>query len=623
MKRLTEFLQQVLIDLGTWCRTSTSHDLKTVMARVEHEGISFLTISLANFGKDFQKSLDQGFVADDQFAGFARTGGLPRFLGGFLQLVFERGTGRLLNDPDVTAIWAVRQFTLMWAKIDLECTDARRDAAFRRYIETETEVRESDAKRNPDRILAYNRIGTLLFADLLSDVDLMVYEGQIIAQHGPGSTAERLLGNEKWLQSVWPERLEQEFSASEFLVSSPRYVQYLADVHYVHPGAEQPVRVVAVPKTLSSPRIIALEPVCMQYVQQGLLGAFEQAFERHDIPRKLVGWTSQVPNQRLARLSSRMGTEATLDLSEASDRVSNQHVRDLLRNHPHLFRAVDSCRSRKADVPGHGVIRLAKFASMGSALCFPMEAMVFCTIIFTAIEEELKRPLTRKDIKILSDQVRVYGDDIIVPVRYVHRVVELLEDFGLRVNLGKSFWTGKFRESCGKEYYDGYDVSIVKVRSEFPATRADVSEIVSTVSTRNQLYKAGLWRSARYLDDLLERLIPFPTVSETSPVLGKHTFLEIDLPEKMCPDLHHPLVKGMVVRPVIPVSKLDDWQALHKCLTLLEVRNSSALEDVLFKVPFESFSKDLVGLPASRVEHLERSGRPKRVDAKLGWGPVY
>jgi len=598
LKSLTPFLQCVLDDLGTWCRTSTIRDFKTVTERLEHEGLSFLTITLADFGAELQKALDQGHVGHDQFTGFRRAGGLPRFLGGFLDQVFERGSGRLLPDPSVTCIWALRQFTLMWAKIALPCTPARVSSAIDGYLECEKDVRAADASMDPDTLGRYRRIGVLLWANVFSDVDHEVYEGEINPQHGPGATADRLRGNAKWRQSEWTRRLDQVFPVGEYLVVNPRHIeQRLADVHILEPGAERPVRVITVPKTLKTPRIIAVEPTCMQFVQQGLLASIWRALRADDLARSLIGWSSQVPNQHLACEGSRNGTLATLDLSEASDRVSNQHVRVLLANHPHLAAGVDASRSRKADVLGH-VIRLAKFASMGSALCFPFESMVFATIVFVGIERALNRPITRQDIQSLAGQVRVYGDDIIVPVDYVHAVMTALSDFGLRVNVNKSFWTGKFRESCGKDYYDGTDVSIVRVRSVFPTDRTHASEIVSTVSLRNQLYQAGLWGSVRYLDNMIERLIPFPRVAETSPVLGRYSYLGADYSQKLCPRLHRPLVKGAMLRAVIPGSPLGDHAALHKCL--------SSPSD----------------LPFADERHLERAGRPRTADIKTGWGPA-
>jgi len=611
LKSLMSFMQLVLEDLGTWCHTSTTRDFKTIARRFEHEGLSFLTISLSNFGTDFQKSLDQGFVGHDQFVGFSRTGGLPRFLGGFLDHVFDRGSGQLLQNPSVTHIHAIRQLTLMYAKINLPCTTVRDRRAIDRYMECEQDVRNADTRLDPDRIRRYSRISTLLFADVLSAVDRKVYDGEITAKHGPGATADKLRGNAKWNQREWTERLEQVFPHGEHLVSSWRYFQDLTNVRILEPGTERPVRVITVPKTLKSPRIIAVEPTCMQYMQQGLLGAFRKAVEADDIASGFVGWASQVPNQHLAQEGSRNGALATLDLREASDRVSNQHVRVLLRNHRHLNDAVDSSRSRKADVPGHGVIRLAKFASMGSALTFPMEAMVFATIIFVAIERELNCQLTPRKIRSFLGQVRVYGDDIIVPVDYVPAVISELEAFGLQVSESKSFWNGKFRESCGKEYYDGHDVSIVKMRRKFPSNRKDVPEIVSTLEFRNHLYFSGLWKSARYLDEMLGRLIPLPVVLETSPVLGRYSYLGYQA-TRNCDELHRPLVKGWTLRPRIPASLLEDSGALLKCLVLAELGQEE-----------DTWRTLISGMPSADDRHLERSGRPSTVDTKLRWATPY
>lgn len=635
MKSLTVFLQCVLSDLGRWCCTSTSQDLKKVLARIKHEGDSFLTITLPRFGKDFERSLDQGMVDPSSFPGFQRKGGLPLFLGGFLDQVFDRGTGRLVDKPSLTAIWAIRQFTLMFAKINLDCSTERREAALRRFIDCEREVREADARRAsiPGRVEAYRRIGTLLWADVFCFVDQQISQNAIIPKHGSGNTADRIRGNAKWDQSEWTDRLEQVFPAGEHLVSSWKYREVLAGVRYLEPGAERPVRVVTVPKTLEKPRIIAIEPTCMQYMQQGLMAAIREGLQQDRLCWDLIGWGSQVPNQRLASQGSRDDSLGTLDLSEASDRVSEQHVLDLLRNHSLLAEAVDSCRSRKAVVPVHGddslVISLAKFASMGSALCFPFEAMVFCTMIFVAIEEELSRPLTRKDIQSFRHRVRVYGDDIIVPVRYVQAVIEVLEDFGLRVNSGKSFWTGKFRESCGREYYNGEDVSIVRLRSVLPSSLQDGPAIVSTVSTRNQLYKAGMWGTAAYLDEVLTACgLPLPRVSDDAGVLGRQSFLGPDLSGKLHRDTHQPLVWGGVVKSTIPTSKLDGVHALLKCLTQLESTEPS-VSRVGSSPPARRTGRD-VGprdniweLRNPDVNHLDRSGRPQRpITIKLRWAPA-
>jgi len=592
LKSLMLLVESVLNDIEGWCGTSTRLDLKTVKSRVEDEGVSFLTITLANFGKDLQKGLDQGFVDHDLFKGFSFKGGLPRFLGGFLDLIFDRNGGRLLIDPSVVAIRALRQFTLMWAKILLDCSDERIKAAFDEYIETEQSVREADARRTDQMIDSFKRIASLVFRDVFSKIDREIYLGNIIPKHGPGTTQDATIGNRKYLWNTWTDRMEYLFPAREFLATRYGFANSKC-INWLEPGTEPPVRVITVPKTLKTPRIIAIEPVHMQYVQQGLLEQFVEKIHEDDISRSFIRFDDQTPNQRLALKGSREGDLATLDLSAASDRVSNQLVRDMFSHWPHLFEAVDSTRSRKADVNGK-VIRLAKFASMGSALCFPVESLVFITVALYGIEQSLKRHLTRKDLKALSGSVRTFGDDIIVPVKYVHDVVNALSDFGLKVNVGKSYWTGKFRESCGKDYYDGFDVSVVKLRRDIPTRRQHAEEIVSLSSFRNQCFKADLYETANVCDRILESLIPYPSVGENSPVIGKHVHpTQIDV-GRMCINLQRPLVKGVKIDVTIGRDPLNDDAALLKYF----LKRGPA--------PLSS-------------DHLERAGRARSIRIKPGW----
>lgn len=609
MKSLITLLQVVLSELGTRCGTSTRRDLKTITSRIEHEGISFLTISLPNFCTDFERSLEQGFVGNDQFIGFSWTGGLPRFLKGFLCLVFDRTTGRLLEEPSTEAIQAVRQITLMFGKINLRCSPKRETAALLKFLECELDVHRYDLKgvSEPDRLKDFQRIGRLLWAELFSKIDSRVYDEGVTPRHGPGATADKLRGNAKYDQSQWTRRMESVFPMWENLIPSPRFVDRLERVTILEPGDERPVKVTLVPKTLKTPRIIAVEPTCMQYMQQGVLRLIMQEIPRFDNSRDFVMSKSQQPNQRLAREGSLTGALATLDLSEASDRVSNQHVSLLLANHPHLLEAVNATRSLKADIPGFGVIPLAKFASMGSALCFPFEAFVFATVVFLGIERELNRPLTRKSVRSFAGKVRVYGDDIIVPVDYVQSVIRELESFGFKVNSKKSFWTGKFRESCGKEYYAGADVHVARLRMLFPENRRHVDRLESIVAFRNRMFHLSMFDTVDYLDEQIRKLIPFPYVRwkiedgeavSISSLLGRHSY---DLPSqeyRHCPELQIPLVKGVASRPQLPVSLLDDYGALLKW-----------------------FIKDGDD-PFFDRRHLQRAGRARSVHIKTRWAPL-
>jgi len=596
MKSPMELLQKVLADAETWCCTCTTRDFKTIAGRYEHEGESFLTITLPTFCSDFERSLDSGTVADDAFLGFKRRGGLPRLFGGFLQLVFDRSSGRLLNDPSHNAIFFIRQITLLFKKVLLPCSSERERNAYEFFIQCEKEVRAWSDSIDGSNLDRFSRVSDLLWASDCSHLDLLVHEGSLRPKHGPGKTADRTTGNGKYDFSTWHARLEEYFPSGEYRIANYGHLDALNGVTFLEPEAEIPVKVVSVPKTLKTPRIIAIEPTCMQYTQQALMEVIVDRLEQSDTLQGAIGFTKQEPNQILARMGSEDGSLATIDLSEASDRVSNLLVLRMLRNWPSLSGAVQACRSRTANVPGYGNVSLSKFASMGSALCFPIEAMVFLTVICCGYEQSLNRSLTKKDLSVILRKVRVYGDDIIIPVDLVRHVVADLSLFGFRVNARKSFWTGRFRESCGKDYYGGSDVSVTYLRRLLPTQRGDVRAMISTFAFRNQLYRAGLWCTAEYLDQHLRRLAPLPTVLETSPVLGRNSFLGYET-QRMCPTLHRPLVKGLVVSAKASKSKISGHGALLK---------------FFLKRGLEPFHD---------VKHLERYGRPESVDIKLRWGP--
>jgi len=661
MKSLEHLWLRVLDESGTQCGVCTTRDRKTATSRIKREGLSFLTITLPNYATDLQKGLAREFVADDLFLSFrSGTGGLPLFLGGFLQLVFDPVSGMLRENPSIEAIFALRQITMLMGKIELPVSDRRRRFAMKRFITTEEEIKQDDRYRNshggrqfstalprvrvtPQSVFSLQdcgssggRMGTDVLqcpdshlpdrrglsrseADerLVRQAQLLLYNEAIqgmerdasldpppgfIPRHGPGATAEREYGNQKFSASEWPLRLEKTCHYIDWSLPSHRHHVYQDRVTFLTPEQERPVRVIAVPKTMKTPRIIAIEPVAMQYVQQAIARRLVRELTASKLCGPLIGFKHQPPNQQLAFEGSITGTLATLDLSDASDRVSNQHVLDLFRPYPFLSEMVQGCRSRKADVDGHGVIRLAKYASMGSALTFPVEAMLFLSIAVAGVAKARSIPVSFKLIKSLRGQVRVYGDDIVVPVDSAETVISLLSDFGHKVNTDKSFWTGQFRESCGKDYFAGHDVTPCRVRRVFPTRRSNVEEVESLVSLRNQLYQLGYWETARWLDDKVEAILPsFPIVEPSSRILGRHSVAFSYEAEASCVSRQVPLVRGAYRIDDPVVNPLDDVFALMKW----------------FLHRFDEMSDPL------EEDHLLHSGRPKSSRILLGWAPPF
>nr|UJQ85923.1 MAG: hypothetical protein 3 [Leviviridae sp.] len=685
MKSLMSLWRALAIETASECCTSADLDIKTVKVRVRDEGDSFLTITLPEFAKGFERALETGQVDLSLFSSFKRQGRLPAFLRGFTDQIFDTD-GTLLDDPSIPCIRSVRLLTRGFGKIRRPCSQEREYSAMQGFVQLEGELREFDHSSYEEYLPHFHKAVGLLWGDIFADVesvicgkrhlaykysdlaltgvlpvddrvenrrtrrgvdpfmDLLKAPKQrfftppsgfvagfgidhnverevvdpsgwehLVPRHGPGATADRLAGNGKFDLAEWTLRLESVFPYGDYGLAQLATVDELDRVKTLEPGSERPVKVVSVPKTLRTPRIIAVEPTCLQYMQQAvsqcLINRIEQGSELSpswrqkgfEFGRAFVGFSDQEPNRLLAREGSLNGSLATLDLSEASDRVLNSHVMLLLSRNPRLLEAVQATRSTRANVPGFGVIPLAKFASMGSALCFPIEALVFTTIVFCGIAKARNVPITRGFFMDHVGKVRVYGDDIIVPVDCVQEVIRALEAFGLKVNTNKSFWNGKFRESCGGDYYDGEWVTPIYLRSDIPSTPRDSSNVVGLVAYRNLLYWGGYWKTASRIDEYLRSLFGEwygEILDVTAAGVGRESVLAYQ-PVRFDPRTHVPLVRGLRIRARIPDSPVSGSGALLKFL----IKRGS--------------------LPTQDERHLERQGRPRSLHIKRGWIRPY
>lgn len=187
-----------------------------------------------------------------------------------------------------------------------------------------------------------------------------------------------------------------------------------------------------VPKDIHKCRTIAVEPSLNMFLQ---LGVGNWLFRR--LRKFGIDLTDQIGNRLAARKGStgEDGGACTIDLSDASSRISRGLVKALLPSD--WFQLLDTLRSPGYVIDGkYHSYRM--FMSQGNAFTFPLETLVFWAITTST-----------------TSGVKVYGDDIIVPLNAGKRAVERLEAYGLKVNISKSFLSGPFRESCGADYLDG------------------------------------------------------------------------------------------------------------------------------------------------------------------------
>lgn len=334
----------------------------------------------------------------------------------------------------------------------------RRKVALEKWRLSEVQCKETNARFSEARLRPFTgRVERTLFkarrkiASLLGQLHMPLVLDS--CKWGPGATFDV-----KRTDASPDKKISEAISVT--VEALPYFRAVLeADPHWMHVlgGGEQPPtgrysvtsscfklvrgsRFLTVAKNAKTDRCIAAEPTGNSFLQQGV-----HMYMRRRLKRFGVDLDDQSKNQRLARDAYSRGY-STLDLSAASDSIARELVFHLLPLDWALF--LDALRSPETRVDGEW-IRTEKFASMGNAFCFELETIIFWALACSVDEVES------------SDQVSVYGDDIIVPRAAYDSVVEILTVCGFTVNAKKSFKDGNFFESCGKHFHRGVEVTPV------------------------------------------------------------------------------------------------------------------------------------------------------------------
>lgn len=201
-----------------------------------------------------------------------------------------------------------------------------------------------------------------------------------------------------------------------------------------------------VPKSAKTNRAIVVEPVLNTFLQAGIGEFMAKRLLKYGVDIRDQGLNAQ-----MARAGSIDGLIATIDLSSASDTISRELVKFLL---PEEWYSLLNAARTSTVVYKKTVIPLQKFSSMGNGFTFPLETLIFWALTYSSCTTE----------GLAEAAVGSYGDDIFCPSRDALSVIRTLNLCGFTVNSEKSFWTGPFRESCGHDYYKGFDIRPVYVK---------------------------------------------------------------------------------------------------------------------------------------------------------------
>lgn len=562
MKSPIVLLEAVFKDLKRLmpCVKGLDRDLVTIKNRFEHEGYSFLAVTLCTMGDAVDYGLEHGTFACP--SSFSKKGALPKLFSGLLCEVFD-SQGQLKSDPSVECIMSIRQLTRLFKKMEL--TSARNkelhDAAVSTFVETDDVL----ARLNFDDRMSHHL--ELVSSLVLASLQNFTGGEEVDYRHGPGGVYERVTGNSKWkrlfeslaLESVDPSAIGH----GDFLYNSCKELSLEPFAHRLSYGGK--ARLISVPKTASAVRTITVEPLLNQYIQQGLNTVLRQEIEKCSILRQCLSLTDQSKNQKLALEGSQTGYWTTIDLSSASDLLSVKLVKIIFGPHSDFLSSLMSSRSTVIESEKL-ILPLHKYAGMGNATTFPVQSVCFAVLCIAAILDQDGVKPSYWNCKRAAASVQVYGDDIIVPSAYYHTVRQWFQSFALRVNEKKTFSKGKFRESCGCDAYDGVDITPTYVRADPLTIARTTSSIASFVSAANQFWLKGYYETSDLIKKHVEKRLKrrLPLVNPNSGLLGWIDRYGSSEYHSWCPILHTPLIKGLMIVPKNRKDHIDGYPALLK-----------------------------------------------------------
>jgi hypothetical protein len=440
------------------------------------------------------------------YPGFKRgRTGYPRFLGFLFRRVLDP-LGFSLADADPIVVRHVRQICYLWYKYELPYTQEQERGLESSFIATDASL----PVEVPDCPIIMGSRN--LIARVVSEFSLM----EISPRHGPGAVATGERAWEKWRFKRQYLQIERVFPFSEWYIPSLSYLAERKDpLGYLEVHEAGTARAVFVPKDSRGPRLISCEPLEYQWIQQGIAAELIYCINSSKYTSGRVNFTHQSVNRSYALAGSAFGNWVTLDMKDASDRVSTSLVKALFAN-THVLDYLLASRTLSTVLPSGRRVELRKFAPMGSALCFPVESLVFFALAVNVLVHHVGYTLEEA-----CSRVKVYGDDIICGFEDYEAIMQYFPYVGLKFNEGKCCTGGGFRESCGMDAYRGENVTPVKFRTRWSRQRR-AETLSSWIEYSNMLDRMGYCGAATFVELALKdvwRNLDIPVVGHEHKAL--------------------------------------------------------------------------------------------------------
>jgi hypothetical protein len=360
---------------------------------------------------------------------------------------------RFLAEKRGTDLQALRQLLLFCYKIVHEPSHEQNQAAQAAFEETDESVRIWDQCHKHD----LSRDETFRSArQIVGAVIYRINWKEVVPKHGPGAVYPPAKPCDKSNFLTYYPTICQRYPYDQYFCGIPSFweeVMVSNDQRIRDGGLDIVAKLVSVPKDSRGPRLICVHPREAIWIQQGQRELLESAITRSPLTRGRINFTDQSVNGRLALESSSTQEFVTLDLKEASDRMSADLVRFLFGDY--AFDWLSCARATHIKLFDGRVMKLQKWAPMGNCLTFPVQSLVFYSVVRAGIRE-----FHGTD----CEAIYVFGDDIIYPSKYHEGALRALVKCGFVPNFSKTFVKGLFRESCGVDAYSGIDVTPLRLK---------------------------------------------------------------------------------------------------------------------------------------------------------------
>lgn len=477
--------------LVTYSKVDYARDTETLSKRFHAEGVSFATKTMPALFKGLLQYLEFGKSA---YPGFKLKPGCE--YPAFLQRLFAPIYMDVTSDEAVICIKCIYQISFLCKKLKGPYPHRVLLKQAEDFVLDDKSLSKVDLDSEAVKPILKHAIAIIdsIFTGYDPDVDPWT-----VPNPGPGATNTKVEKHMRYEPHVLYTKIDAVMPFKEWFYPG-------LTGHHVNPARsyrsllkgrkyEPRSRFCQVDKQVGESRGICIEENEAQFLQQAVKNGLYHWIENHPVTKGVINFAKQDVNGLLALKASLSLEHATIDMSKASDRVLRILVAILFCNQDRLREMLLALSTRWIDFPSLDIpsLETLKYAPMGSALCFPVMAIVhyaLCKAIILQSNIENRFALSKK--------VFVYGDDIVLSSTCAQAVFDWLPSFGMKLNVSKSFVRSHFRESCGLHAYYGTEITPVFLK-RIPTKKADSASLLASLAAESQLYYNGFKHAAQLL----------------------------------------------------------------------------------------------------------------------------